>query len=129
MDERGRRSGGWIAIITEGHCRDKTAANSEDVHNLAVRENGALKRLDELMHPDSSLVSVFLGHCKRFDIGIELTPLSSPVGADLVLANHLAALRRFGPAHVSRHQSQCTVDVPLVECGIGLVDKGHRVFH
>jgi hypothetical protein len=98
MYECGRRSGVWIAIITEGHCRDKTADHSEDVHSLAVRKNGALKRLDELMHPDSYLVSVFHGHCNRFDMGIELTPLSSPVGADLFFANHLTALGRFRPA-------------------------------
>jgi hypothetical protein len=25
-----------------------------------------------LVHPDAGLASVFLGHCKRFDMGIEL---------------------------------------------------------
>ena len=31
---------------------------------------------------------------------IELTPLSSPVGADYFLPNDLAALRSLGPAHI-----------------------------
>jgi hypothetical protein len=35
-----------------------------------------LKALDELVHPDEGLASVFLGHCERFAKGIELTPLS-----------------------------------------------------
>ena len=53
------------------------------MENLAVRKNIPLKALDELVHPDAGLASVFLGHCERFDMGIELTPLSSPIGADL----------------------------------------------
>jgi hypothetical protein len=88
----------------QGHRRDKTAVHSEYVQNLAVRKNIPLKALDELVHPDACLASVFLGHCKRFDMGIELTPLSSPVGADLVFSDNLAALRSLGPAHVLRHQ-------------------------
>src|SRR6266404_5502 len=129
MYECGRRTSGWIGLIPEVHCRDKTAVHSEYVQNLAIRKNIPLKALDELVHPDACLASVFLGHCKRFDTGIELTPLSSPVGADLFLSDNLAALRSLGPAHVLRHQCQCTVDVPLVECGIRLLNNGLSVFH
>src|SRR5258708_9684012 len=85
MCECGRRTSGWIGVIPEVHGCDKTAVHSEYVQNLAIRKNIPLKALDELVHPDPCLASVFLGHCKRFDMGIELTPLSSPVGADLFL--------------------------------------------
>jgi hypothetical protein len=81
-----------------------------------------LKALDELVHPDADLAPIFLCHRKRFDMRIELTSLSSPIGADLLLSEDLAALRSFGTAHVLRHQCQCTVDVPLVECGVRLLN-------
>jgi hypothetical protein len=104
MYECGRRTSGWIGLIPEVHCRDKTAVHSEYVQNLAVRKNIPLKALDELVHPDACFASVFLGHCKRLDMGIEFTPLSSPVGADLFFSDNLPALRSLGPAHVLRHQ-------------------------
>src|ERR1700733_11338565 len=104
MYECGRRTGGRIGLIAEVHCRDKTAFHSEHVQNLAVRKNIPLKALDELAHPDACLASAFLSDCERFDMGIELTPLSGPVGADLFFSNNLAALRSLGPAHVLRHQ-------------------------
>ena len=97
MCECGRRTSGWIGLIPEVHGCDKTAVHSEYVENLAVRKNFPLKALDELVHPDTGLASIFLGYRKRFDMGIELTPLSSPVGADLVLSDDLAALRSLGP--------------------------------
>src|ERR1035441_1255081 len=104
MCECGRRTSGWIGLIPEVHGCDETSLHGEHVKNLAVRKNIALKALDELVHPDADLVSIFLGHCKRFDIRIELTPLSSPVGADLFSSDNLAALRSLWPAHVLRHQ-------------------------
>jgi hypothetical protein len=51
-----------------------------------------LKVLDALMHPDANLASAFLGDFQRFDMAIELAPLSSPVGADLFFSDNLAAL-------------------------------------
>src|SRR5215831_1627971 len=62
-------------------------------------------------------------------MGIELAPLSSPIGADLFLSDNFAALRSLGPAHILHHQCQCTVDVPLVECGVRLLNKGLSVCH
>jgi len=62
----------------------RTAIHSEYVENLAVRKRDPLERLfDELVHharvlpPSSSVIA------SGFDMGIELTPLSSPIGADL----------------------------------------------
>jgi hypothetical protein len=104
MREGGRRTGGCIGLIPEVHSCDKIAAHGEYVENLAVEKNIPLKALDELVHSDTGLASVFLGHCERFDMGIELTPLSSPIGADLFFSDNLAALRGLGPAHVLRHQ-------------------------
>jgi hypothetical protein len=60
-----------------------------------------LKALDELVRSDADLASLSLGHCQRFDMGIELAPLSSPVGADLFLSDNPAALRRFKICEVS----------------------------
>src|ERR1700737_4444817 len=54
MYECGRRTSGWIGLIPDVHCRDKTAVHSEYVQNLAVRKNIPLKALDELVHPDAS---------------------------------------------------------------------------
>ncbi len=68
MYECGRRTSGWIGLIPEVHCRDKTAVHSEYVQNLAIRKNIPLKALDELVHPDVCHASIFLGHCKRFGL-------------------------------------------------------------
>jgi hypothetical protein len=46
---------------------------NEYVQNLGVRKHITLKALDDLVHSDAGLASIFLGHCKRFDMGIELT--------------------------------------------------------
>jgi hypothetical protein len=47
-----------------------------------------MKALDELVHPDAGLASVFLGHCKRFDMGIERKrPSNTPVGGWLSVMN------------------------------------------
>jgi NAD(P)-dependent dehydrogenase (short-subunit alcohol dehydrogenase family) len=104
MGECGRRTSGCIGFIPEVHACDETALHGEHVKNLAVRKDITLKALDELVHSDASPASVFLGHCKRFDMGIELTPLPSPIAADLFFSDNLAALRSLGPAHVLRHQ-------------------------
>src|SRR5580692_12317260 len=104
MCECDRRARSCTGLIPEVHGCDKTAIDSEYVENLAVRKNIPLKALDELVHPDAGLASVFLGHSERFDEGIELTPLSSPIGADLFFSDNFAALRSLGPAYVLRHQ-------------------------
>lgn len=80
MCECGRRTGGWIGLISEVHGHDKAAVDGEYVENLAVRRT-PWKALDELVHSDAGLASAFLSHCERFDMGIELTPLPSPIGA------------------------------------------------
>src|ERR1700677_697863 len=92
MCECGRRTSDRIGLISEVHGCYETALHGEYVKNLAIRKDIPLKTLDELVHPDADLVSAFVGHCERFDMGIELAPLSSPIGADLFLSNNLAAL-------------------------------------
>src|SRR5215471_14811352 len=104
MSECGRRTGSCIGLISEIHGCNKTALHSEYVENLGVRKHIPLRALDELVRSDAGLASVFLGHCERFDMGIELTPLPSPIGTDLFLSDNFAALRSFWPAHVLRHQ-------------------------
>ena len=98
------RTRGCILLIHQFHCRDKTAVHREYVQNLAVRKNIPLQALDQLMHPDACLASVFLAHGKRFHMRIELTPLSSPIRADLFFSDNLAALRSLGPTYVLGHQ-------------------------
>ena len=83
MCECGRRTSGWIGLIPEVHGCDETALHGEYVKNLAVGKNIPLKALDELVHPDAGLAAVFLGHCKRFDMGIEFTPFRRPIDAGL----------------------------------------------
>jgi|GEM_PF-1043921 hypothetical protein len=117
------------AEVPEVHGYDKTAVHGEYVKNLAVRKNIPLKALDELVHPDADLASVFLGYRKRFDMGIELTPLPGPIAADLFFSDNLAALRSLGPAHVFGHQCQCTVNVPLVEREVRLLNHGLSICH
>ena|GEM_PF-3228719 len=96
--EGGRRTSGWIGLIPKVHGCDETALHGEHVKNLAVRKNIPLKALDELVHPDAGLASVFLGHGKRFDMRIELTLLSSPIAADLFLSDDLVAVSGPQPA-------------------------------
>src|ERR1700758_5251701 len=102
MCECGRRTSDRIGLISKVHGCDQTTVHGEDVENLAIRKNIPLKALDELVHPDADPACIFLGHRKRFNIRIELTPLSSPVGADLFLSDDSAALGSLGPAHVLR---------------------------
>ncbi len=94
MCERGRRTVGWIDLIPEVHACDETALHGEYVMNLAVRENIPLKTLDELVYLDAGPAYTFLGHRKWFDMGIELVPLSSPIGADLFLSDIVPAPTR-----------------------------------
>src|SRR5262245_5879718 len=104
MCERVRRTRVWIGLIPEVHSCDETTVHSKHVNNLAIRKHITLKALYELVHPDTGLAPVFLGHCKRFNMGIELTPLSLPIGADLFFSDNFSALGSLGPAHVLRHQ-------------------------
>jgi hypothetical protein len=104
MRECGRRTSGWIGVTLKIHGCDKTGVHSEDVENFAVRQNIPLKTFDELVDPDADLASVSLGDCQWFDMGIELAPLSSPIGADLFLSDSFAALRGPGPVYVLGHQ-------------------------
>ena len=106
----------FMAAMSPLHC--------EYVENLAVGKNIAFKALDDLMYSDSGPASVLFAYCKRFDMRIKLGPLSSPIRADFFFSHNLAALRSLGPAHIFRHQRQCTVDVQLVECGIRLLNNG-----
>jgi hypothetical protein len=62
------------------------------VKDLAVRKHRSSKALDELVHCDADLVAVLLDHRKRFDMRIELTPLSPD------------PFRSVVPVHVFRHQ-------------------------
>lgn len=92
MCESGSRSTSRIGLIPEVHGCDKTVVHSEDVENFAVRKNIALEIPDKLVHPDADSASVFLGDGQRFDMAIELAPLSSPISADLFLSDNPAAL-------------------------------------
>jgi hypothetical protein len=56
MCECGRRTSGWIGIITEIHACDETLLHGEHVKDLAVRKNTTLKAPDELVHPNAGLV-------------------------------------------------------------------------
>ena len=60
--------------------------------DLAVRKDRSSKALDELVHCDTDLVAVLLDHRKRFDMRIELIPLSPD------------PFRSVVPVHVFRHQ-------------------------
>jgi hypothetical protein len=70
----------------------------------SLSDRTPLKPLDELVHPDTGPASVCLSDRQRFDIGIELAPLSSPIVADL--SGNFAALRRLGPAHAPARLSE-----------------------
>jgi len=124
--EGGRRTSNCIGLTPEVHGCDKTVAHSEYVENLAVRKNIPFKALDELVHPDAGLASLFLGHCKRFDIRIELIPLSSPVGGICSFPTTLPPSDALGQL-TSCVISACTGDVPLGECGVRLRNKGFGV--
>ena len=75
---------GCVGLIPEVHGCDEAVFHGEYVDDFAVRKDIPFKTLDELVHPDAGLASVFPGDCERFDVGIKLIPLSSPIGADLL---------------------------------------------
>ena len=104
MGECGGGAGGWIRLVSEIHGCDEAGVHGEDVENFAVGEDIARKALDELVDPNAELASVFLGDCQWFDMGVELSPLAGPIGADRFFADDLAAFGGFGSAHVGRHQ-------------------------
>src|SRR5215469_9307314 len=104
MCECRRWTSAGIGLIPKVHGCDKTGVDREYMENFAVRQNIPLKALDDLAHSDADLASHSLDDCERFDMGIELAPLSSPVGADLFLSDNFAPLRSLGPAHILRHQ-------------------------
>ena len=104
MCECGRRISSWFGLIPEVHGCDQPAVHGEYVENLAVRKNIPLTTPDELVDPDAGLTSVLPGDCERLDMGIELTPLSGPISADLFFSDNRAAFRSLGPAHVLSHQ-------------------------
>jgi len=103
MCECGSRTS-CIGFIPKIHGCYKAVVHGKYVENFAVRKNIALEVPDQLAHPDADLASVFLGDCQRFDMAIELTPLSSPIGADLFFSDNPAALGSLRPAHVFGHQ-------------------------
>ena len=86
MGERSSRTS-CIGFIPEVHGSDKTVVHSEHVEDFAIRKNIAFKTLHEFVHPDADPASIFLGYCKRFDMAIELTPLTNPIGADLFFSD------------------------------------------
>ena len=81
-----------IGLIPKVHRCDETFAHGEYVENFAVRKNIPFKISDDLVHSDSDPASIFHGYCQRFDMTIELTPLSSPISTDLFLSGNPAAL-------------------------------------
>jgi len=129
MGEGGGGSGGSIGFVAEVHGCDEAVFESENVEDFAVEEDIPLKALDELVDADAELTFGVGGDRERFDVGIELGPLASPVGADLFFANDLAALGGFGPGDVFGHEGEGCIDVAVVECGVREVDGGGRVGH
>lgn len=91
MCECGRRSS-CNGLIFEVHDCDKAVVHGEYMVDIAVGKNVPVKTLDELVHSDGGPATVFLRDCKWFDMGIELTPLSSPIGVDFFFSDNLAAL-------------------------------------
>ena len=104
MRESSRRTSRSPSLVPELHGRNETALHRKHVMNLAVRKNIPVQALDELMHSNANPASIFLGHPKRFDMRIELTPLPTPISADLFFPDNLPALRSLRPAHVVGHQ-------------------------
>jgi len=99
----GRRSV-LAGFVSEVHGCDEAVPRGEDVENLAVGKDIALKVLDDLMDVDADLVCFFGGDGEWFDVGIELTPLARPVRADFFFADNLASLRSLRPGHVFGHE-------------------------
>src|ERR1700740_3093251 len=93
-----------IGLIPKVHRCDQIVGHGEYWEKFAGRKNIPFKISDDLVSSDSDPASTFLGYCQRFDMTIELTPLSNPISADLFLSDNPAALRSFGPAHVFRHK-------------------------
>ncbi len=95
-----------------------------DADCVYVCKDFAVQTLYELMHADAERATVILSDCKRVNVGIELGPLSRPVGSNLVFADNPAALRSFGPVDVVCHERERGIDVTLVECGVRLFNHG-----
>jgi len=74
------------------HSRDAAVFNGEDVPDLGIGENVALEVFNELMNSDLCLVSSEIDHFLRLYVGIEGTPLTSPIGSYFFLANYRTTL-------------------------------------
>jgi hypothetical protein len=68
--------------------------------NLAIEENVALKVLHKPVHSNLQLASSQIDDLYRLYMGIELGPLPSPIGADLLFSDNLALLKPWASAHL-----------------------------
>jgi hypothetical protein len=62
-------------------------------------------------------------------VGIKLLPLPGPVGANLSFPDDTPAFRCLGPAHVLTHERHGAVDIPIIECRVGLLYQFLCVSH
>src|SRR5580698_9431970 len=97
--------------------------------DLAVRKQIAAKILHELMDSDIDLARSAVDRLNRFDMRIELFPLSAPVGTNLFFTDYTPAFRGLGPTDALAYQRQCTIDVPLVESSIDIGYERLCVWH
>ena len=128
----GEGSGGGVGggcFVAEIHGGDEAVVEGEDVEDFAIEEDVALKALDELVNAHAEFAFRIGGDGERFDVGIELGPLADPIGADLFFPGDFATLRGFGPRDVVGHEGEGSVDVALVEGGVGVLDGGGCVGH
>ena len=83
--------------------------------NLAIGKNVALKVLHKLVHSNLELVCSQVDDLQRLYMGIERSPLASPVSPYFLFADDLAALRRLGPAHIVAHECQGAAYIPFIK--------------
>ena len=81
-----------VVSIAKLHGCYQATIESENVHDLTLKQYLTLKIPHELVYLHLPLTICVLIDSKWLNGGIELTPLSRPVTADLIFADHLATL-------------------------------------
>ncbi len=83
--------------------------------NVLVGKHGTGQIAHDLMHINQNLRRVFGIKSGRLNLGVDLTPLFSPVRTNFIRPLYKTAFKRFRPSHVGSHEGESCVNVTRVK--------------
>jgi hypothetical protein len=89
--------------------------------------NRALGVANDLTDIDHGAAGVVRREAVRFDVRVDLPPLSGPVFPYRLAATHISAFHAVGPVNLRMHRFERAIDVSIVERPVGFrEDIAHR---